>query len=140
MTTKLITDDKIIETFNNVKTIALLGASAKVERDSYKVMAFLINKGYQVIPVNPLLKGTKIMGQDVYGTIGEIPFAIDMLDVFRQSKYLYDIVVEAKQANIRCIWTQLGVTDEKAELLALESDITMIVDRCPAIEIPRLAG
>jgi len=140
VTTKLITDDKIIETFNNVKTIALLGASAKVERDSYKVMAFLINKGYQVIPVNPLLKGTKIMGQDVYGTIGEIPFAIDMLDVFRQSKYLYDIVVEAKQANIRCIWTQLGVTDEKAELLALESDITMIVDRCPAIEIPRLAG
>jgi predicted CoA-binding protein len=139
VTTELITDDKIIETFNKVKTIALLGASAKVERDSYKVMAFLLNKGYQVIPVNPLLKGTKIMGQDVYESLGDIPFTVDMLDVFRQSKYLYDIVVEAKKTNIRCIWTQLGVTDEKAEMLALESDITMIVDRCPAIEIPRLA-
>ena len=138
MNIELIEDDKIIEILNKVKTIALIGASSKQERDSHKVMAFLINKGYQVIPVNPLLKGTKIMDREVYGSIGDIPFPIDMLDVFRQSKYLYDIVVEAEKANIRYIWTQLGVTDEKAELLALESDITMVVDRCPAIEIPRL--
>ena len=57
---------------------------------------------------------------------------------FRQSQYLYDIVVEAKQANITTIWTQLGVTDPKAEQLAIASGITMIVNRCPAIEIPRL--
>lgn len=138
MNIALIDDNKIIEILNKVKTIALIGASAKQERDSYKVMSFLINKGYHVVPVNPLLKGTKILNQEVYGNIGEIPFPIDMLDVFRQSKYLYDIVVDAKQANIRYIWAQLGVTDEKAELLALESDITMVVDRCPAIEIPRL--
>ena len=138
MNIELIEDDKIIEILNKVKTIALIGASSKQERDSHKVMAFLINKGYQVIPVNPLLKGKKIMDREVYGSIGDIPFPIDMLDVFRQSKYLYDIVVEAKQANIRCIWAQLGVSDEKAELLALENDITMVVDRCPAIEIPRL--
>jgi predicted CoA-binding protein len=133
-----IEDRKIIDTLNKVKTIALIGASAKPDRASYRVMAYLINRGYQVFPINPLLEGTTIMNCEVYGCIGDIPSPIDMLDVFRQSKYLYDIVVEAKQANITCIWTQLGVTDAKAELLALESDITMIVNRCPAIEIPRL--
>jgi predicted CoA-binding protein len=131
-------DQKIIETLNRVKTIALIGASAKPERDSYKVMAFLLNKGYQVFPVNPLLEGTRILNHKVYACIGDIATSIDMIDVFRQSKFLYDIVVEAKQAHIDCIWTQLGVTDVKAELLAKESDINMIVDRCPAIEIPRL--
>jgi predicted CoA-binding protein len=131
-------DHKIIETLNTVKTIALIGASAKPERDSYKVMAFLINEGYQVFPINPLLEGTRIMNRKVYSSISDLPSPIDMIDVFRQSKYLYDIVVEAKNANITHIWTQLGVTDVKAELLAFESNITMIVNRCPAIEIPRL--
>ena len=131
-------DRKIAETLNRVNTIALIGASAKPERDSYKVMVFLINEGYQVFPINPLLAGKKIMDQEVYACLGDVPSSIDMLDVFRQSKYLYDIVVEAKKANITTIWTQLGVTDPKAELLARDSGITMIVDRCPAIEIPRL--
>ncbi len=131
-------DHKIIETLKKAKTIALIGASSKPERDSYKVMAFLINEGYQVFPINPLLEGTTIMNREVYSSISDLPSPIDMIDVFRQSKYLYDIVVEAKQANITHIWTQLGVTDVKAELLALESDITMIINRCPVIEIPRL--
>lgn len=131
-------DHNIIDTLQKIKTIALIGASSKPERDSYKVMAFLINEGYQVFPVNPLLEGTKILNREVYRCIDDIPSPIDMIDVFRQSKYLYDIVVEAKQANIIHIWTQLGVTDVKSELLALESGINIIVNRCPAIEIPRL--
>ncbi|KGJ87562.1 CoA-binding protein [Colwellia psychrerythraea] len=131
-------DRKIIDTLNRVKTIALIGASARPDRDSFKVMAFLINEGYQVIPINPLLAGTTILEQQVFASISDIPSSIDMLDVFRQSKYLYDIVVEAKKANITTIWTQLGVTDLKTELFAQESGITMIVNRCPAIEIPRL--
>lgn len=139
MSTVLFDEDKtIIETLNKVKTIALVGASDKPERDSYKVMAFLLENGYRVFPINPLLAGTRIMNCKVYHSINDIPEPIDMLEVFRQSKYLYDIVVEAKQANINCIWTQLGVIDKKAEVLALENNITMIVNRCPAIEIPRL--
>ena len=138
MTSELIEDSQIIETLQQVKTIALIGASSKPDRDSYKVMAFLMEKGYQVFPINPLLKGTSIMNREVYGSIGDIALPIDMLDVFRQSKYLYDIVVEAKQANITCIWTQLGVIDVKAEQLARELGINMIVNRCPAIEMPRL--
>jgi predicted CoA-binding protein len=128
----------IKETLQKVSTIALIGASSKPERDSYKVMAFLMDKGYQVFPVNPLLEGTTIMSRKVYGSISDIPVPIDMIDVFRQSKYLYDIVVEAKQTNIACIWTQLGVIDVKAELLAQDSGIKMIVNRCPVIEMPRL--
>jgi predicted CoA-binding protein len=133
-----IEDHKIVDTLNKVKTIALIGASSKPERDSYKVMAFLIKEGYQVFPINPLLAGTTILQQKVYGCLGDVPISIDMLDVFRQSKYLYDIVVEAKKANITTIWTQLGVTEVKAESLALASGINMIINRCPAIEIPRL--
>ena len=131
-------DHKIVETLTKVKTIALIGASEKPERDSYKVMAFLINEGFQVFPINPLLAGTTIMERKVYGCLGDVASPIDMLDVFRQSKYLYDIVVEATQANITTIWTQLGVTEASAELLAIKNGITMIVNRCPAIEIPRL--
>ena len=131
-------DQNIIATLKSVKTIALIGASSKPERDSYKVMAFLINEGYQVFPINPLLEGTTIMSRKVYSCISELPTSIDMIDVFRQSKFLYDIVVEAKEAKINCIWTQLGVTDAKAEIFAKESGINMIVDRCPAIEVPRL--
>ncbi len=133
-----IEDNNIIDTLKKVKTIALIGASSKPERDSYKVMAYLIKEGYQVFPVNPLLEGATILNREVYGCIKDIPSSIDMIDVFRQSKYLLDIVVEAKQANIAHIWTQLGVTDIKSELLALESGINIIVNRCPAIEIPRL--
>lgn len=133
-----VEDQNIIETLKRVKTIALIGASAKPERDSYKVMAFLLNEGYQVFPVNPLLEGTTILNRKVYPSLGDIPSSIDMIDVFRQSTFLYDIVVEAKQAHIDCIWAQLGVTDAMAELLAKESGINMIINRCPAIEVPRL--
>lgn len=132
-------DEKIVHILKNTKTIALLGASANPERDSFKVMQFLIEKGYQVFPVNPMLAGQKVLGCDVYNSLHDIPFSIDMLDVFRQSRYLYDIVLEAKKVNVKYIWTQLGVKDSKAELLATKSNIPMIIDSCPAIEIPRLA-
>jgi len=131
-------DDKIIAIFDNVRTIALIGASDKPERDSHKVMAFLINKGYQVFPVNPLLAGKSIQGCEVYSSLADIPQPIDLVDVFRDSKYLYDIVVETKQAKVKRIWAQIGVMDAEAELLASNNDILMISNRCPAIELPRL--
>lgn len=133
-----IEDQKVVSILTKVETIALIGASNKTERDSFKVMSFLLDEGYQVFPVNPALVGEKILNREVYGCIEDIPTSIDMVEVFRQSKYLYDIVVQAKQANAKFIWAQLGVTDTKAELFASESNIPMVVNRCPAIEIPRL--
>lgn len=131
-------DLKITHILKSIKTIALIGASSESERDSYKVMAFLIERGYQVFPINPLLAGKQILGRDVYGSLADIAVPIDMIDVFRQSKYLYDIVIEAKRANVKFIWTQLGVTETKAESLAAKYHIHMIINRCPAIDIPRL--
>jgi predicted CoA-binding protein len=131
-------DAKISHILKNTQTIALIGASAKPDRDSYKVMAFLIKQGYQVFPVNPKLTGQKIQGREVYNCLNDIPVAIDMIDVFRQSKYLYDIVDAAKQYHVKFIWAQQGVSDTQAELLALKHNIPMIVNSCPAIEIPRL--
>ncbi len=131
-------DQKIAHILKNSKTIALLGASSKPERDSYKVMTFLIERGYQVFPVNPILAGQQILGCEVYRCLDEIPVPIDMLDVFRQSKYLYDIVIEAKKVKVKFIWAQQGVSDTRAEFLAVKNNIPIIVNRCPAIEIPRL--
>ncbi|GAA6173504.1 CoA-binding protein [Colwellia sp. KU-HH00111] len=131
-------DTEMSHILKNTETIALIGASAKPERDSYKVMAYLIEQGYKVFPVNPQLKGQKIQGCEVYGGLEDIPVAIDMVDVFRQSKYLYDIVVAAKKSHVKFIWAQQGVSDTQAELLALKYNIPMIVNSCPAIEIPRL--
>lgn len=138
MNSKPVDDSQIIEILKQVKTIALVGASSKPDRDSFKVMAFLINKGYQVFPVNPVLRGTEILNQKVYSSINDIPVAIDMIDVFRQPKYLYDIVAEAIEENISYIWTQLGVTEPNAESLASENNITMVINRCPVIEFLRL--
>lgn len=131
-------DNKIKAIFNHVRTIALIGASNKPERDSHKVMAFLMDRGYQVFPVNPLLAGENILGCQVYASLADIPQPIDLVDVFRDSKYLYGIVIEAKQANIKRIWSQIGVVNREAELLAAQSNILMVSNRCPAIELPRL--
>ncbi len=131
-------DQKITDILKNTNTIALLGASSNPERDSYKVMAFLIECGYQVLPVNPKLAGQQILGCKVYSGLGDIPVAIDMLDIFRQSKYLYDIVIDAIKLNVKFIWAQQGVSDTKAELLAIKNNIPIIVNSCPVIEFPRL--
>ena len=131
-------DKKIKAIFDNVRTIALIGASNKPERDSHKVMAFLLDKGYQVFPVNPVLVGKNILGCEVYSSLADIPHPIDLVDVFRDSKYLYDIVLEAKEVNVKRIWAQIGVVDEKAKLLASDNNIVMISNLCPAIELPRL--
>lgn len=123
-----------------VKTIALLGASPKPDRPSFGVMRFLLSKGYTVYPVNPGQAGKEILGQAVYATMADIPEAIDMVDVFRAPEYLGEVVSEAL-ALPNCpkvIWGQLSVRDDEAVKPAEEAGIRVVMDRCPAIEIPRL--
>ncbi|OUS26607.1 hypothetical protein A9Q98_10250 [Thalassotalea sp. 42_200_T64] len=131
-------DFNLVDIFKQTKHIALIGASNKEDRASYRVMRFLLNSGYQVYPVNPVLVDEKILGQPVYADIKSIPVQVDMVDVFRQSIYLYDIIEQAVSSRVKIVWTQLGVTDEKAEMLAKHNQIQMVVDKCPAIELPRL--
>lgn len=133
-------NDYIAEILQSVKTIALTGASQNPDRPSYGVMRFLLSKGYNVIPVNPGQAGKEILGQKVYARLTDIPEPVDMVDVFRAKEYLSSVVDEAILLSPRpkVIWGQLSVRDDTAAARAEAYGIKMVMDRCPAIEYPRL--
>lgn len=133
-------DAVIREILTSTKTIALVGASPKPERPSHGVMARLLSKGYRVIPVNPGQAGKQILGQTVVAHLGDIEEPVDMVDVFRAADQLASVVDEALAMKVppKFIWGQLGVRDDKAAARAEEKGITVVMNRCPAIEMPRL--
>jgi uncharacterized protein len=126
----------------HVKVIALTGASPNPQRPSNSVMRFLLERGYRVIPVNPGQAGKEILGQMVYARLADIPEPVDMVDVFRASEYLDGVVDEALALSPKpqVIWAQLGVRDDAAAAKAEASGVKMVMNRCPAIEHPRLIG
>lgn len=132
----------IRDVLGSVKTIAVVGASANPARPSYGVMRFLIDKGYKVIPVNPGHAGGEILGQAVHARLADIPEPVDMVDVFRAADQLSGVIDEALALSPkpRVIWGQLSVRDDKAAEKAEAEGVTVIMDRCPAIEYPRLIG
>ncbi|AOG12428.1 MULTISPECIES: CoA-binding protein [unclassified Agrobacterium] len=132
--------DDLRDILGSVRTIALLGASPKPDRPSFGVMRFLLSKGYTVYPINPGQAGKEILGQTVYATMSDIAEPIDMVDVFRAPEYLGEVVAEtlALPNRPKVIWGQLTVRDDEAVKPAEEAGIRVVMDRCPAIEIPRL--
>ncbi|WP_279156697.1 CoA-binding protein [Obesumbacterium proteus] len=132
-----MTEQQIKSILQQVKHIALVGASDKPHRASYGVMAYLLEQGYQVTPVSPKLAGQNLLGQKVYATLDEIPHPIDMVDVFRNSEAAYGVAEEAIAVNAKVLWLQLGVINEQAEKLATEAGLQVVMDRCPKIDIPR---
>ena len=137
-----VDDSTIVDVLKSVKRIALVGASPKPERPSYRVMGFLLSKGYDVVPVNPGLAGKSIHGQAVCGSLAEIDGPIDMVDIFRASSFVGGVVDEALALSPlpRVIWMQLDIRDDEAAARAKEKGLTVIMNRCPAIEYPRLIG
>ena len=135
-------NDYIADILKTTKTIALLGASPNPDRPSFGVMRFLLSKGYTVIPVNPGQAGKEILGQKVYGQLADIPQPVDMLDVFRNAQFLDGTVDEALALarKPKVIWGQLSVRDDKAAARAEAAGIKVVMDRCPAIEYPRLVA
>jgi len=101
-------------------------------------MRFLLASGYRVYPVNPLLAGQRLLGCPVYRELAAIPEPIDLVDVFRQSRHLRGIVEEALAVGAKTLWTQLGVVDTAAAEVAERGGMEVVLDRCPAIELPRL--
>lgn len=130
--------DTIRQILANTKTIAMVGASPKPHRASNQVMHFLLAKGYNVIPVNPLRAGEQIHGREVVSSLAEIKEPIDMVEIFRNSADAGDAVDDAIAVNAKAVWMQLGVINEPAAEKAEAAGLQVVMDRCPAIEIPRL--
>lgn len=131
-------DETVIRVLNESKVIALVGASPKPERASYRVMNYMLQRGYEVIPVNPLQKGKEILGQTVVGSLTEIDKPIDMVDVFRNSDAAGAVIDEAISVGAKAVWLQLDVINEAGAARAREAGLDVVMDRCPKIEIPRL--
>ena len=133
------TDAEIRQLLGDVKTIAVVGWSPKPDRASHSVAAYLKRRGYRVIPVNPGQAGEEALGEVVRTSLAEIGEAVDMVDIFRRSSEVGPVVDEALTLpGLKAVWMQLGVMDEAAAARARAQGVTVVMDRCPAIEIPRL--
>ena len=132
------TDNDIRQILTSVKTIAVVGFSANPSRPSHDVARFLQGKGFKVIPVNPGLAGQTQIGETVYAKLADIPQAIDMVDVFRASDAVAGIMDEAIAIKAKVVWTQLGVEDQQAAEKGRAAGLQVVMNRCPAIEMPRL--
>jgi uncharacterized protein len=126
----------------SVKTIAVVGASANDVRPSFFVMKYMLDKGYQVIPVNPGQAGKPILGQMTYARLSDIPVAIDMVDIFRASDAVPAIVEETLSLDPlpKVIWMQLTVRHDQAAARAEAAGLKVVMNRCPKIEYARLSG
>ena len=139
----MASDDVIRKILNQTRTIALVGWSPKPDRPSHGVAAFLARSGYRVIPVNPGQGGVvTLWGEVVRNTLAEIDAQIDMIDIFRRSDAVPEVVDDALRhlPGLKTVWMQLGVVHEGAAARARAAGLTVVMDRCPAIEIARLLG
>ena len=134
----LTSDQDIAHLLSRVRFIALVGASDRPGRASHGVMRFLQNHGYRVFPVNPQLAGKEIHGETVHPSLADIPEPIDMVDIFRRPIAAGEAVDEAIAIGAKSVWLQLGVINEEAARRAEAAGLEVVMDRCPAIDIPRL--
>lgn len=134
----LTRDEDIKELLANARTIAMVGASDRPGRPSYRVMKFLQDQGYRVIPVNPQITGEHVHGEYVWRELAQIGEPIDIVDIFRRPTAAGEAVDEAIAIGAKAVWLQIGVINEAAAARAEAAGLKVVMDRCPKIEIPRL--
>jgi uncharacterized protein len=135
-----LSDEAIRDILTSVRTIAVVGASPNPARPSNEVLGVLIERGYDTFPVNPGHAGARIRGRPVSARLADVPVAIDMVDVFRNSVAAGDAVDETMRLEPppRVIWMQLGVINHEAAERARARGLSVVMNRCPAIELRRL--
>jgi len=136
-------DDSYIRgILNTVKTIAMVGASEKDNRPSYFAFKYLLERGYNMIPVNPGQAGHEMLGRKVFAKLSDVPEPIDMVDIFRAAQFALPIVQEALalKPRPRVIWMQLGVRNDEAAKLAEDNGLKVVMNRCPKIEYGRISS
>ena len=123
-----MTNNVIAHVLQTSKTIAVVGLSSKPERASYQVAAYLQRHGYRIIPVNP--RETQVLGEPAYATLRDVPVAIDIVDVFRESSAVPEIVAETIAIGAKVLWLQLDIHHADAEAQAMAAGVTVITDVC----------
>ena len=132
----ITTDEGITKLLQSTKTIALVGASPNPDRPSHAVMRYLIDLGYDVYPVNPM--EDEIVGLKCYKSVSDIPVKVDLVDVFRNSEVAGPVIDEAVAVGAKYVWLQLGIFNDAAIARAEAAGLECVVDKCPAIEMPRI--
>ena len=129
--------DDVHALLTETRTWAVVGCSPDPRRDSHRIAALLQRRGFRVIPVNPA--ATEILGERCFPSLEAIGEQVDVVDVFRRSSEAGAHVDEAIEIGAEVVWLQLGVIDEDAAARAREAGLRVVMDRCPAIELPRLS-
>lgn len=133
-----VDDNFLRRVLSKSKTIAVVGLSPRPERDSYRVAGYLLDQGYEVLPVHP--RATEILGRKVYHDLASIESPVDIVNVFRRSDQVLPVVLAALKLRPRLIWLQLGIVNQEAARVAEENGIPFVQDRCIMLEHKRLLG
>jgi len=120
------------------KTVAVVGLSPKPDRASYRVASYLKSAGYTIVPVRP--NGDEILGEKVYHSLMDIPFKVDIVDVFRKPETVMPIAEDAVRIGAKVLWLQQGITNEKAEQYCREAGLSVVSDHCMLVEHRRMVG
>lgn len=134
----MYSDRTLKDILSSTKTIASVGLSSNPEKVSYGVGAYLLEQGYQVIPVNPT--AVEILGEKVYPDLESVPENIDVVQVFRRPEDIPPVVDAAIKAGAKVVWMQLGIVNDEAEQAAREAGLQVVMDRCMRAEHMRLIG
>ncbi len=135
-------DAEMSSLLQSARVFAVVGASPKPDRPVYGVMERLIAKGYTVVPINPGQAGGEILGQKVYASLADMPAPADIVDIFRTPDaalaVVEDAIAQKDRLGLKAVWMQLGVINEEAAQRAKSAGLTVVMDRCPKIELGRL--
>lgn len=129
-------DEEIAALLRSARTIAVVGASSKTHRPSYRIFAYLQDAGYRVLPVNP--NETEVQGVAAYASLDEIEEPVDLVDVFRRAEETADVAKSAVGAGSKALWLQLGIANGEAARIAGDAGLQVVMDRCIAVEHSRL--